>query len=188
MYLIMGLGNPGREYENTRHNSGFLAVDALAASLQILELKEKHKLQAYVGEGAYSGHKLILAQPSTYMNLSGQAAAAIMQWYKIPLDHLIVIYDDVDLELGRLRLRPGGASGGHHGIESVIAHTHGSDFVRVRIGIGREGMAGDVSKYVLEKFSPDERSKIEEAVQKAAAAALMTVKDGLEPAMNLFNA
>jgi PTH1 family peptidyl-tRNA hydrolase len=188
MYLIAGLGNPGREYENTRHNSGFMAVNALAASLQLLELKEKHKLQSFVGEAAYSGHKLILAQPSTFMNLSGVAVAAILQWYKIPIDHLIVIYDDVDLELGRLRLRPGGASGGHHGIESIIAHVHSSDFIRLRIGIGQEGLSGDVSKYVLENFSPEERPKLDEAVQKAAEAALLIVKDGLDPAMNLFNA
>lgn len=188
MYLIAGLGNPGREYENTRHNAGFMAVSELASRLQVMELKDKHKLQSFVGEGSYSGHKLILAQPKTFMNLSGQAVAAIMQWYKIPLDRLIVIYDDVDLELGRLRLRPGGASGGHHGIESVIAHVHSSDFIRVRIGIGREGLAGDVSKYVLENFLPAERAVIAEAVQKAADAVLMLIQDGLEPAMNRFNA
>jgi len=170
MYLILGLGNPGKEYENTRHNIGFRVIDALADRLKITSLKLMHKCQAFVGEAEYAGHKVILAQPNTFMNNSGAAAAQLLQWHKIPIDHLIVIYDDVDLPVGALRLREKGAAGGHHGIESLISHLHATEFMRIRVGIGREGT--EVTEYVLNKIPPSERELLDSAIEGAAEAAL----------------
>ncbi len=170
MYLILGLGNPGKEYENTRHNIGFRVIDALADRLKITSLKLMHKCQAFVGEAEYAGHKVILAQPNTFMNNSGAAAAQLLHWYKIPIDHLIVIYDDVDLPVGALRLREKGSAGGHHGIESLISHLHTTEFVRIRVGIGREGL--EVTEYVLNKIPPSERELLDSAIEGAAEAAL----------------
>ncbi|MBI5699203.1 aminoacyl-tRNA hydrolase [Candidatus Saganbacteria bacterium] len=185
MFLIMGLGNPGKVYENTRHNIGFKAIDALADRLKIASLRLMQKCQAFIGEAEFSGHKLILAQPATFMNNSGAAAAQLLRWHKIPLDHLIVVYDDVDLPAGSLRLREKGTAGGHHGIESLIAHLHSTEFMRIRVGIGREG--AEVTEYVLSKVPPSEREALEVAIQSAAEAALMIVAEGPAAAMNQFN-
>jgi len=185
MYLILGLGNPGKEYENTRHNIGFKAIDALADRLKITSLKLMHKCQAFIGEAEFSGHKIILAQPTTFMNNSGAAAAQLLHWHKIPVDHLVVIYDDVDLPVGTLRLREKGAAGGHHGIESLISHLHTTEFMRIRVGIGREGT--EVTEYVLSKIPPAERDLLEGAIQAVADAALAIVSEGRVPAMNQFN-
>ncbi|MFA4905829.1 MAG: aminoacyl-tRNA hydrolase [Candidatus Margulisiibacteriota bacterium] len=185
MYLILGLGNPGKEYENTRHNIGFMAIDALADRLNITSLKLMQKCQAFIGEAEQADHKLILAQPITFMNNSGAAAAELLHWFKIPPDHLIVIYDDVDLPIGSLRLREKGAAGGHHGIESLIAHLHSTEFMRIRVGIGREG--AEVTEYVLSKIPPAEREAMDVAIQSAAEAALMIVSEGPAAAMNQFN-
>lgn len=175
MYLILGLGNPGKEYENTRHNIGFRVIDALADRLKITSLKLMHKCQAFVGEAEYAGHKVILAQPNTFMNNSGAAAAQLLHWHKIPIDHLIIIYDDVDLPVGSLRLREKGSAGGHHGIESIISHLHTTEFVRIRVGIGREG--AEVTEYVLSKIPPAERELLDGSIENAAEAALNHLKE-----------
>jgi len=173
MYIIVGLGNPGAEYQNTRHNLGFKVVEELARRLKLNELKMKNKLQAFIGEGEYEGHKIILAQPATFMNNSGIAVSAILNWYKVPPEKLIVIYDDVDLEVGQIRLRSEGGAGGHHGVESIIEHISTTEFNRVRIGIGRQGFSGDVAGHVLGNITPSERELLDPAIIKAADAALM---------------
>ncbi|HTY13760.1 MAG TPA: aminoacyl-tRNA hydrolase [Candidatus Omnitrophota bacterium] len=192
MHIIVGLGNPGKEYETTRHNVGFLAVEEIAKRLGLSELKSKSKHSAYIGEAEYEGHKVVLAQPDTYMNNSGVAVSLLLNWHKIDPsqtpDKLIVIYDDVDLERGQVRVRQGGGAGGHHGVESVMLKTGNSDFVRVRVGIGRESPTGDVSSYVLGKISAEERELLAPAIEKAADAALAVVARGIQFAMNRFNA
>jgi len=188
MYLIIGLGNPGSEYKDTRHNLGFRTVEELARRLNLSDLRLKNSFKAFVGESNYQEHKIILAQPATFMNLSGQAVSALLNWHKIPSDHLIVIHDDVDLEVGVVRLRPRGAAGGHHGVESVIAEIGTPEFNRVRIGVGRESLTGDVTEYVLQKIPPTQRETLEAAVQKAADGVLMIIASGIEASMNQFNA
>lgn len=188
MYLIVGLGNPGSEYKDTRHNLGFKTVEELARRLDLPDLRLKNSFKAFIGESNYEGHKIILAQPATFMNLSGQAVSALLNWHKIPPDHLIIIHDDVDLEAGAVRLRPRGNAGGHHGVESVIAEIGTPEFNRVRIGLGRENLTGDVTEYVLQKIPPSQREALEAAVQKAAEGALMIVSSGVDAAMNQFNA
>ena len=187
MYLIIGLGNPGREYEHTRHNLGFKAIEEIAQKIGVFELREKSKVDAFIAEAEYGGHKLILAQPTTFMNNSGIAASALLNWYKVTPANLIVIYDDVDLETGQLRVRSQGNAGGHHGVESIIVHAGTTDFNRIRIGIGRPGF-GDVSAHVLGKITPPENDLLVPAIVKAAEAARSIVTDGIEVTMNRFNA
>ena len=141
-----------------------------------------------VAEGTYQNRKIIIAQPTTYMNLSGQAVQALLSWYKVAPENLIVLYDDVDLEIGEVRIRPKGSSGGHHGIESIVQDIGTQDFNRVRIGIGRDKAYGDVSSYVLGKIPPSEREPLAAAVQVASDAALAIAVDGVQLAMNKFNA
>ena len=185
MYLIVGLGNPGPEYENTRHNLGFRVINELASRLGLKSLKSKH--QSFIGEGAIAGHRVLLAEPQTFMNNSGLAVRELLSWYKIDVKKLIVIYDDVDLEVGQIRVREKGSAGGHHGIESIIAHVGTSEFARVRIGISREGLTGDVADYVLQNIPPSQREPLEAAVVTAAEAAAAIIADGLAAAMNKFN-
>ncbi len=168
MYLIVGLGNPGPEYENTRHNLGFRVVSELASRLGLPAFKDKH--HSFLAEGKISDHKVILAQPQTFMNNSGPAVAGLLAWYKIEPAKLIVIYDDVDLEIGVIRSREKGGAGGHHGLESVIGSIGTSEFARVRVGIGRESLTGDVSDYVLQKIPPAQRETLEAAIMSAADA------------------
>lgn len=186
MFLIVGLGNPGVEYENTRHNLGFRAVEELAERMGLKELKFKTKCNALVGEGKLDGHKVIVAEPRTFMNLSGQAVHALASWYKILPDHLIIIHDDVDIEPGEIRVKFGGGAAGHHGIESVMNVTGTQDFIRIRIGIGREG-PGEVTEYVLKPIPKEEREIIGISVMNAAQAAIQIVTAGLEAAKNKFN-
>ncbi|MBN3032837.1 MAG: aminoacyl-tRNA hydrolase [Candidatus Saganbacteria bacterium] len=186
MYLIVGLGNPGEEYENTRHNLGFRVVNELAARLGLKSLRSKHK--SFVGESEIAGHKVILAEPQTFMNDSGAAVRGLLSWYRIDLKKLIVIYDDVDLEVGRVRVREQGSAGGHHGVESVIASLGTSEFIRVRLGIGRESLTGDVADYVLQNIPPAQREALEAAIVTAADAVIAIITDGLSAAMNRFNA
>ncbi len=185
MYLIVGLGNPGEEYEKTRHNLGFRVVGDLAARLGLKTLKSKH--QSFIGEGTIAGHKVVLAEPQTFMNNSGPAVKGLLAWYKIDPRKLIVIYDDVDLEVGQIRLREQGSAGGHHGMESVIASIGSSEFARVRVGIGRDSLSGDVSAYVLQNIPPSQRETIETAVVAAADAVWAIIAEGLPAAMNKFN-
>ncbi|MFA4844575.1 MAG: aminoacyl-tRNA hydrolase [Candidatus Margulisiibacteriota bacterium] len=185
MFLVVGLGNPGPEYAATRHNLGFKVIEELAVRLGLKSLKAKH--QSLVGEADIAGHKVILAQPQTFMNNSGTAVQGLLNWHKLDRSSLIVIYDDVDLEIGQIRLREKGAAGGHHGVESIIAVSGGSDFIRVRVGIGRESLSGDVADYVLQRIPPAERDSLAEAVMTAAEAVEAIIRDGLPVAMNKYN-
>jgi PTH1 family peptidyl-tRNA hydrolase len=185
MFLLVGLGNPGPEYENTRHNLGFKVVEELAQRLGISSFQAKH--HSFIGQGIIADHKVILAQPQTFMNDSGIAVRGLMEWYKINLQKLIVIYDDVDLEVGQIRIREKGSAGGHHGVESVISSLGSAEFTRIRIGIGRESLSADVTDYVLGKIPAAEREKLAEAIITAAEAAEEIIKSGLAAAMNKFN-
>lgn len=185
MYLIVGLGNPGKEYENTRHNMGFMAIDAMAKDLKISSFKSK--CQAFIAESKIDDHKVILAQPQTFMNNSGKAVQELLSWYKIDPSKLIVIYDDVDLEVGQIRLREKGGAGGHHGIESIIQYLGTTEFIRVRIGIGREGLTGDVADYVLLTVPLAQREPLDATVIKAADAVLSIISSGVSIAMTRFN-
>lgn len=185
MYLVVGLGNPGPEYENTRHNLGFKVTDEIARCFSIS--LSKSKCSALIGESSLLGRKVIMAKPQTFMNNSGPAVKGLLQWFKIKTDHLILVYDDVDLEVGQLRIRESGHAGGHHGVESVIASLGTTDFPRVRIGISRENLTDDVTDYVLQKIPSSQAEKLEEAVVSAADAVLSIISDGLTSAMNKFN-
>lgn len=185
MYLIVGLGNPGKKYENTRHNLGFRVIDELAGRLGITSLKEK--CRSYIAEAKFGSNKVIIAQPQTFMNDSGPAVRGLLDWFKIKKDNLILIYDDVDLEVGQLRLREKGNAGGHHGVESVIESVGTTEFARVRIGISREDLTGDVSDYVLQNIPPSQQDRLSEAVVRAAGAVESIISDGLSQAMNKFN-
>ncbi|MEE8638307.1 MAG: aminoacyl-tRNA hydrolase [Candidatus Margulisiibacteriota bacterium] len=185
MYLIAGLGNPGPEYEKTRHNLGFKVIEELARRLGITSLKSK--CHSFIAEAKLNEHKVIIAQPQTFMNNSGPAVRGLLEWFKLKSPDLILIYDDVDLEVGQLRLREKGGAAGHHGVESVIASVGTSNFARVRIGVGRENLTEDVTDYVLQKIPPSQRESLEEAVVFAAEAVELIVSDGLTQAMNKFN-
>ena len=185
MFLIVGLGNPGANFAETRHNLGFKVIDELAIRLGVAAFKSKH--QSFIAEARLEDHRAILQQPQTFMNNSGPAVRGALSWYKIEPGKLILIYDDVDLEVGQIRVREKGSAGGHHGIESVIASLGTSEFARVRLGIGRENIIGDVSDYVLQKVPPAQRDALNEAVVTAADAAALIVTAGLPAAMNKFN-
>jgi len=188
MHLIVGLGNPGKEYENTRHNLGFKAIDELARRLGIKSLKTK--CQSFIAEAKIDDKKIIIAQPQTFMNNSGPAVRGLLEWFKINPANLILIYDDVDLEVGQLRLRDKGGAGGHHGVESVIASVGTTQFARIRVGIGRGGedlINCDVADYVLQNIPPAQRESLDEAVVSAADAVENIVSEGLSKAMNKFN-
>lgn len=183
--LITGLGNPGREYENTRHNAGFAAVDSLLGILP--GTYSRHEgFSGVFWKGRFKGETLFIQKPMTYMNLSGKAVAGLMAYHKITVSELLLIYDDLDLPFGRIRIRKGGGSGGHKGVESVIAETGSSDFARLRIGIGRpEGREG--IDYVLSGFSKDEKLIFPKITGKAADAVKVMLYRGLAKAMNEVN-
>jgi PTH1 family peptidyl-tRNA hydrolase len=185
MHIIVGLGNPGNAYKNTRHNVGFMVIDRLAREHAIKPAKKKST--ALLGEGKIEGERVILVTPTTFMNNSGQAVKEVMRYDKVDFNRLVVIYDDIDLDLGRVRVRAGGGSGGHNGIKSIIAHIGTGDFARVRVGIGRPPGRMDPSDYVLSSFSKDEREEIEPAIVKASDAVESIIVNGVEKAMNEFN-
>jgi PTH1 family peptidyl-tRNA hydrolase len=189
--LIIGLGNPGEKYARTRHNVGFDVLDALARRWQI-PLSNHRKFQGEFGEGmAIAGQKVFLLKPATYMNRSGQAVRAVLDWYKLPADSILVIYDDMALPLGKLRLRPSGSAGGHNGMKSLIAHLNTQDFKRLRVGIGSTQPNGDrdqaVVAHVLGKFAPDEKPLVNTALDWAVDAVETLMKQGTEVAMSAFN-
>jgi len=185
MYVIAGLGNTGARYENTRHNLGFDAIDLLAEKYDIKVNKLKHK--ALIGEGFINNEKVLLAKPQTYMNLSGESIREILEWYRVEPGNLIVIYDDADIPLGRIRVRPSGSSGSHNGMKSVIYNIQSDAFPRVRIGIGKAPEGMDMMNYVLGKFSPEERKIVDAAVSDAVDAAVTIIVSGVEEAMGRFN-
>lgn len=171
MYLIAGLGNPGREYENTRHNVGFMTLDTVAEKLGAKVNKVKFK--GLLGEAMHEKEKILLLKPLTFMNLSGQSLVDALNFYKIPMEHLIVIYDDMDLPVGRLRIRTEGSSGGHRGMDSTIYQLSSDKFSRIRIGIGRPEGQKDTVGHVLGKFYGDEIEKIRATIEAAAEATLL---------------
>lgn len=184
MKIVVGLGNPGAEYSATRHNAGFMVIDELARRWNIDSWRERH--QALVAE--YRGEEqVLLVKPQTYMNLSGTAVGELARWYKVASDDIIIAYDDLDLPVGKLRLRLKGGSGGHRGIESLLVHLPQDNFMRVRVGIGRPPTGWEVVNYVLGRFTTEEEPLIDAAVKKAAEAIESIVRDGANKAMNKFN-
>ena len=187
--LVVGLGNPGREYDRTRHNIGFAALDRLAEKLNC-SFRRKWRFSAEVAEAAGGdAGKVVLAKPRTYMNRSGSAVRALLHWLKVEPAQLLVVVDDADLPLGQIRLRASGGSGGHNGLRSVIEALGGNEeFARLRVGIGRSAPAGaDITGHVLGKFAPQEREMAEQAVATAVEAMECCWRDGLAEAMNRFN-
>lgn len=186
MYLIAGLGNPGRQYENTKHNVGFNAVDYLVEEYRVPQAGIKHK--AMYGKGIIEGQKVILAKPLTYMNLSGESIRELVDYYKIdPETELIVLYDDISLEPGQLRIRKKGSAGGHNGIKNIIAMLGTDVFARVKIGVGEKPRGWDLADYVLSPFSKDERKLVDAAIFDAAKAVEMIVQEDIDGAMNKYN-
>jgi PTH1 family peptidyl-tRNA hydrolase len=185
--LIVGLGNPEPKYDRTRHNIGFEAADALARSWQI-DWSDNRKFQGWFGEGwGPHSEKIRLLKPSTYMNLSGQAIRAATDWFKLPPESVLIIYDDMDLPLGRIRLRLSGSAGGQKGMKSAIAHLGTQNFPRLRIGIGRSERNDNAISHVLGKFSADEAEAIAEALKLVVEAVELSLKQGVEKAMSLYN-
>jgi PTH1 family peptidyl-tRNA hydrolase len=185
-YLIAGLGNPGLKYVDTRHNVGFEMLDVLAGAAGIRVSKIKFK--SLIGEGKISGHSVILAKPQTFMNASGEAIRDIMQYYKIPPDRLIVIFDDVSLDTGRIRIRARGSAGGHNGMKNIIYHLGTEDFPRIRIGIGHPGKEEDLIDYVLDKFPKDEINTLIQTAKQIPEIVDSIISSGVESAMNKYNA
>ena len=186
MHLIVGLGNPGAEYAKTRHNAGFLLVEKLAEQWQAGWTNER-KFQARVARAECASKKVLLAEPQTFMNLSGEAVGALVKFYQLPLEKILVVVDDADLPLGEIRLRPGGGTGGHHGLESVTQHLGSKDFARLRIGIGRKNEAREITGHVLGKFGADESALLEKVLERAANQMAYWLDAGLQKAMNQFN-
>lgn len=184
MRLIVGLGNPGKRYERNRHNVGFMCVDLLASRHGLIF--NRRQFGALVAEGAISGEQVVLAKPQTFMNLSGQAVRSLMGWYRLAPDDILVIYDDMDLPLGRIRIRERGSSGGHRGVQSIIDWLRSQEFPRLRIGIGR-GEGGEARGFVLSDFTDQERPVIEQALERAADAVESILREGLVKAMNKYN-
>ena len=186
MFVIVGLGNPDKKYEHTRHNIGFDVVDALAAKYNIDIKDKKHK--ALCGTGVIEGMKVLLVKPQTYMNLSGESVADVVNFYKIdPEEDMMVIFDDISLEPGRIRIRKKGSAGGHNGIKNIIAMTGTSGFKRIKVGVGEKPQGWDLADHVLGRFSGEDRQKVEEAIKNAMDAAVLIMQNETDKAMNLYN-
>ena len=184
MKVVVGIGNPGRRYEGTRHNLGFRAIDRLCGRYAI-ELSRR-RFDALVGEGRTASARVLLVKPQTYVNLSGSSVAPLLRWHKRPLEDLLVVHDDLNLDLGKLRVRRKGSSGGHNGLASIIECLGSEAFGRVRIGIGR-GRGSDAVAHVLGHFEPDEEPVAEQAIDAAADAIELWLDQGIDAAMNAFN-
>lgn len=185
MKMIAGLGNPGAEYAQTKHNVGFMLLDTLAKHLEAPEWKTKR--DALVTETRIGAEKALLVKPLTYMNDSGRAIGPLLTWYKLRPEDLIVAYDDMDIPVGMIRIRKKGSAGGHNGMKSVLYHMQDENFPRVRIGIGRPPVGWTVIKHVLTPFSPDDRILIDEVIDRLVPAVECIVRDGVDLAMNRFN-
>jgi len=184
-YLIVGLGNPGAQYRGNRHNVGFMVVDRLAKRLGVSFSRLENR--ALVTKAVYEGKRLVLAKPQTFMNLSGQPVGSLVRFYKIPHEQLLVVYDDVDLPLEMLRLRPGGGSAGQKGMGSIIERLGTQDFPRLRVGIDSPPGRMDAAAYVLQDFLVAEQPTMEIMLERAVDAILLFIKDGLDAAMNRYN-
>lgn len=185
MKIIVGLGNPTKEYQGTRHNIGFSVIYNISDYYGIKVDTKKHR--ALIGKGIIEGEKVILAMPQTYMNLSGESVREIMDFYKCDASDIIVIYDDVSLDVGRLRIRKKGSAGGHNGIKNIIAHLGTEVFTRVRLGVGEKPQGIDLADYVLGRFSKEEQQTIRDAADRARCAVAAIISDGEDAAMNRFN-
>lgn len=186
MFIIAGLGNPGREYENTRHNIGFLVIDDIAKKYQITMLERKHK--AVIGKGYIDGHKVILVKPLTYMNQSGESIRQAADYYKVDVTtQLVVVSDDISLDVGQLRIRKKGSAGGHNGLKNIILHLGSENFIRIRMGVSDKPQGYDLKDYVLGHFTDKEKKVLEETSGKAAEAIRMILQGDVDGAMNRYN-
>jgi len=186
MFLIVGLGNPTKQYEKTRHNIGFDVMDALADKYNISISENKHK--ALCGKGVIEGMKVVLAKPQTYMNLSGESVAELVNYYKLdPESELIVVFDDISLEPGNIRIRKKGSAGGHNGIKNIIANLGTSVFPRIKVGVGEKPKGYDLADYVLGKFSKEDRVLMEEGYDLACEASALIMQGAIDQAMNEYN-
>ncbi len=186
MYIIAGLGNPDKQYEGTRHNAGFDVMDRIADKYNISVDGRKHR--AFIGKGIIAGQKVILAKPQTYMNLSGESILSLVDYYKADVEReLLIIYDDISLETGQLRIRAKGSAGGHNGIKNIIAHLGTQVFPRIKVGVGEKPQGYDLADYVLGHFSKAERELMDEGYDNAVRAAEMIISGRMNEAMNEFN-
>ena len=185
MYLIAGLGNPSKTYEGTRHNVGFSMIDVIGSKFDIDVTTKKHK--ALVGRGVIDGMRVILAKPQTYMNLSGESIREIADFYKIEPENIIIIYDDISLDVGQLRIRKKGSAGGHNGVKNIIAHLGPQEFPRIKVGIGNKPEGGDLADYVLSRYSKAEQEALEEAAEGVVGALKLMLADDIDGAMNRYN-
>lgn len=186
MYLIIGLGNPGKQYENTRHNVGFMCIDELSDKYNISVTTIQHK--ALVGKGVINGQKVILAKPQTFMNLSGESVGELASYYKVdPNTDVIIISDDIALPPGYIRVRPKGSAGGHNGLKNIILHLGTEEFRRVRIGVGEKPKKMDLADYVLGHFSSEDRDALKEGLNQAVGAIELLLEDNVDQAMNTYN-
>ena len=185
MKIIVGLGNPGAKYAGTRHNVGFAVLDELAERHNIRIDTAKHK--ALIGKGIIDGEKVILAMPQTFMNLSGESVRAIMDFYKCTVEDLIVVYDDIDLDVGKLRIRQKGSAGGHNGMKNIIQHVGSQEFVRIRVGVGKKPDHMDLADYVLSRIGKEDLANIRASCGNACDAVETILADGTVAAMNKFN-
>jgi PTH1 family peptidyl-tRNA hydrolase len=184
MHIIIGLGNPGGRFDGTRHNIGFELIDYLSRAYHIPVKKIKHK--ALIGEGSIDGHKVVLVKPQTFMNLSGEAVQSVMHYYKVPLTHVLVVYDDIDLDPGKLRIRHKGSAGTHNGMRSIVSHLKSEDFPRMRLGVGKSEII-PLEKFVLMGFSKEEIPLMEDAIIRGSKAVKVFVSETLDKAMNAYN-
>ncbi len=182
----MGLGNPGAEYARTRHNAGFLAVELLASRWQF-EWSYEKKFNARLARGEHGGNRVVLSEPQTYMNSSGEAVGALVKFYQVPLARLLVVVDDADLPVGELRLRPGGSAGGHHGLESVEARLGTREYARLRIGIGRQSAKREITSHVLGRFNAAEAALMDKVINVASNQMECWLDAGIQKAMSQFN-
>lgn len=185
MNLIVGLGNPGEKYKNTKHNTGFRAIDVLSEKLSIDV--SKNKFSAKIGQGMVQDKKIILAKPQTYMNLSGESIVQIMDYYKIAPEDLYVIYDDIDIDVGKLRIRKRGSAGTHNGMRNIIYMLQDDNFPRFRIGISKPGENMDLISYVITPFTKQQDEHIQKVLELCADAVIMSLNDGIDKAMNKYN-
>ena len=186
MHLIVGLGNPGAEYAKTRHNAGFSLVERLAERWKAGWGNER-RFASRAAKAGHAGKKVLLCEPQTFMNLSGESVGALVQFYQLPMEKILIAVDDADLALGEIRLRPGGGSGGHHGLESVAEHLGTKEYARLRIGIGRKNETRQITGHVLGKFSAEENALLEKVLERAADQLECWLEAGIQKAMSQFN-
>lgn len=184
-YIVAGLGNPGTKYENTRHNAGFIAMDVLAKRCDVRI--DRLQFKALTAETMIQGHRVLLMKPETFMNLSGEAVTQAMRFYKIPPEHTIILFDDISLEPGQLRIRRKGSAGTHNGMRNIIALSNSQLFPRVRLGVGAKPEAWDLADWVLSRFTQQENEQLQKAAEHAAEAVELIVNDQIDEAMNRFN-